>query len=102
MESLTLRRIASRTATYVVVAIFALFAAFPFIWATITMFKRDGDLYNPTHNPFLFKQPATLDNLTYGGVDPMLTRQVKELHDAAQRGEISWTDYEQQAAEVWS
>ena len=63
MESLTLRRIASRTATYVVVAIFALFAAFPFIWATITMFKRDGDLYNPTHNPFLFKQPATLDNL---------------------------------------
>jgi len=42
------------------------------------------------------------DNLTYGGVDPMLTRQVKELHDAAQRGEISWTDYEQQAAEVWS
>jgi len=63
VESLTLRRIASRTATYVVVAIFALFAAFPFIWATITMFKRDGDLYNPTHNPFLFKQPATLDNL---------------------------------------
>jgi glycosyltransferase involved in cell wall biosynthesis len=42
------------------------------------------------------------DNITYGGVDPALTRKVKELHDAAQRGDISWDDYEMQAAEVWS
>jgi glycosyltransferase involved in cell wall biosynthesis len=42
------------------------------------------------------------DNITYGGVDPELTRTVKDLHDAAQRGEISWDDYETQAAEVWS
>jgi hypothetical protein len=42
------------------------------------------------------------DNITYGGVDPELTRAVKELHDAAQRGEISWDDYETRAAEVWS
>jgi glycosyltransferase involved in cell wall biosynthesis len=41
------------------------------------------------------------DNITYGGVDPELTRKVKELHDAAQRGDISWNDYEMQAAEVW-
>jgi glycosyltransferase involved in cell wall biosynthesis len=42
------------------------------------------------------------DNITYGGVDPDLTRRVKDLHDAAQRGAISWSDYEEQAAEVWT
>jgi glycosyltransferase involved in cell wall biosynthesis len=42
------------------------------------------------------------DNITYGGVDPNRTRRVKELHDAAQRGEISWNDYEAKAAEVWT
>lgn len=41
------------------------------------------------------------DNITYGGVDPELTRQIKDLHESAQRGEISWDDYEKQAAEVW-
>jgi len=41
------------------------------------------------------------DNLTYGGVDPDLTRALKELSEAAERGEISWDEYEQRAAEVW-
>jgi len=41
------------------------------------------------------------DNLTYGGVEPERTRAVKELLDAAERGEISWHDYEEQVAEVW-
>jgi glycosyltransferase involved in cell wall biosynthesis len=42
------------------------------------------------------------DNLTYGGADPDRTRAVKELHDAAMRGELSWDDYEEKAAEVWA
>ncbi|HET6910792.1 MAG TPA: glycosyltransferase [Mycobacteriales bacterium] len=41
------------------------------------------------------------DNLTYGGVDPAQTRAVKQLLDAAQRGEISWEDYQAQLGEVW-
>ena len=41
------------------------------------------------------------DNITYGGVNPDVTRRAKELREAAERGEISWDDYEIQAAEVW-
>jgi hypothetical protein len=41
------------------------------------------------------------DNLTYGGTDPERTRAEKELREAAERGELSWAQYEQQAAEVW-
>lgn len=41
------------------------------------------------------------DNLTYGGVDPELTRLEKELREAAERGEITWEDYERRAVEVW-
>jgi len=41
------------------------------------------------------------DNLTYGGADPDRTRAAKELHEAAQRGEISWDEYSARAAEVW-
>ena len=41
------------------------------------------------------------DNLTYGGVDPEVTRLEKELRESAERGEISWDDYERRAAEVW-
>jgi cellulose synthase/poly-beta-1,6-N-acetylglucosamine synthase-like glycosyltransferase len=42
------------------------------------------------------------DNLTYGGVDPERTRAAKELHEAAVRGEITWDDYAERAAKVWS
>lgn len=43
-----------------------------------------------------------VDNITYGGVDPAKTRAAKELRDAAERGELSWKDYERLATEVWS
>lgn len=42
------------------------------------------------------------DNLTYGGADPDRTRAVKDLHDAALRGEISWDEYAAGAERVWS
>jgi ABC-type glycerol-3-phosphate transport system permease component len=59
----TVRRVGSRVAVYVVVGIFALFAAFPFLWAVITMFKADPDLYTAGNNPFLYHDPPTLANL---------------------------------------
>jgi len=59
----TVRRVGSRVAVYVVVGVFALFACFPFLWAIITMFKADPDLYTAGNNPFLYNDPPTLANL---------------------------------------
>jgi len=59
----TVRRVGSRVAVYVVVGAFALFASFPFLWAVITMFKADPDLYTAGNNPFLYNDPPTLANL---------------------------------------
>ncbi|HEU0154718.1 MAG TPA: carbohydrate ABC transporter permease [Stellaceae bacterium] len=46
-----------------IVAVFVVFAAFPFYWMLITTFKETRDLVNTAYNPFLFNLPPTLDNL---------------------------------------
>ena len=38
----------------------ALIAAGPFVWAAITAFKQDSDLYRRRNNPFVFNQEPTL------------------------------------------
>ncbi len=63
MTGSTARRIGARTAVYTVVGLFALFASFPFLWAIVTMFKADSDLYNASSNPFLYNDPPTLAHL---------------------------------------
>jgi multiple sugar transport system permease protein len=50
---------------YATALFFALFAALPFAWMILTVFKQNTDLYNPNNNPFLFHDPPTLDNITY-------------------------------------
>ena len=57
------RRAVGRVYIYTVIAIFVIFAAFPFAWATITMFKADSDLYTPSNNPFTYNKPATLSHV---------------------------------------
>lgn len=52
-----------KVAHWGVLAAFSAFAAFPFLWMLITMFKQTNDLLDPNHNPFVFHSPATLDNL---------------------------------------
>jgi len=52
-----------RIVVYGVVAFFCFFAASPFLWMLITMFKQDRDLYRAGNNPFLFNIPPTLDHL---------------------------------------
>lgn len=47
------------------VTAYALITAFPFYWMVITIFKANGDLYNPTNNPLWFNQPPTLSNVQY-------------------------------------
>jgi multiple sugar transport system permease protein len=49
--------------TYVVVILFCLFCAAPFLFMIINTFKQDADLYRPQNNPFIYNLPPTLDNL---------------------------------------
>ena len=39
------------------------FLGFPFVWMLITAFKRQSDLYDLKHNPFLFYEPPTLEHI---------------------------------------
>jgi multiple sugar transport system permease protein len=54
---------AGKAANFGIIAAFTAFAAFPFAWMLITTFKRTGDLLDPGHNPFLYHQPPTMENL---------------------------------------
>ena len=58
-----LKRQAKRFVLYGAVAFFCFFAASPFLWMLITMFKQDRDLYRTGNNPFLYNLPPTLDHL---------------------------------------
>lgn len=56
-------RAGAPVARSLVLAIFVLISIFPFIWATITIFKANADLYNPVHNPFLYNLPPTFSHI---------------------------------------
>ncbi|MGH7433143.1 MAG: carbohydrate ABC transporter permease [Candidatus Methylomirabilales bacterium] len=58
-----LKRLGARGTHLGIVALFTLFAAFPFYWMLVTTFKRTSDLMNTKNNPFLFNQPPTLEHL---------------------------------------
>jgi multiple sugar transport system permease protein len=45
--------------------VLCLFAIFPTLWMVITAFKRNGDLYDPSNNPFLFNLPPTLSHIGF-------------------------------------
>ena len=57
------RRKAGRVGLYGTVLAFVFLAAFPFVWAVITTFKRNQDLYNRDNNPFRFNLDPTLDHV---------------------------------------
>ena len=48
---------------YSVATFFVVFAALPFAWMIVTVFKQSSDLYNSKNNPLLFNDPPTLDNV---------------------------------------
>ena len=60
---MTARRARTYARVYTVVGLFALIASFPFLWAIVTMFKTDPDLYNVKNSPFLYNDPPTLSHL---------------------------------------
>ena len=57
------RTTGGKVAHWGVLAAFSAFAAFPFLWMLITMFKQTNDLLDPNHNPFIFHAPPTMENL---------------------------------------
>ncbi len=59
----TRRHRAGRLALYVVAVVSALAAAGPFVWAAITTFKQDSDLYRRRNNPFVFNETPTGDHI---------------------------------------
>jgi multiple sugar transport system permease protein len=63
MAAGTGRRWGLRLGHFGLVGLFAVFTAFPFYWMLITTFKRTTDLLKRGNNPFLYNEPATLENL---------------------------------------
>ncbi|TWP38698.1 carbohydrate ABC transporter permease [Leekyejoonella antrihumi] len=59
-----IRTIRGRISIYLLAFFFAVICGFPFLWATLTAFKQDPDLYSTGHNPFAFTMSPTLDNIT--------------------------------------
>ncbi len=57
------RRRWGRVGLYVIVGLLTLFAAFPFIWGTITAFKANQDLYSRDNNPFLYNFKPTFEHV---------------------------------------
>ena len=57
------RRRLNRAGLYALVLGFTFFAAFPFLWSLITVFKQDQDLYRRDNNPFIFNLPPTLQHV---------------------------------------
>jgi multiple sugar transport system permease protein len=59
------RQVQARVGLYLAAIMAALLAAGPFIWATITMFKQDPDLYARDNNPFIFNRSPTFEHVDY-------------------------------------
>jgi ABC-type glycerol-3-phosphate transport system permease component len=57
------KHVAGRVTLYVLAVLSALAAAGPFVWAAITTFKQDSDLYRRRNNPFIVNETPTLDHL---------------------------------------
>ena len=53
----------ARGVLYSVATFFTLFAALPFAWMILTIFKADSDFYKANNNPFLYNDPPTMANL---------------------------------------
>jgi multiple sugar transport system permease protein len=64
MAAAQARTVRGKIAVYTLALAFAVFSGFPFLWAALTMFRQNADLYDPTHNPFVLTRPATLGNIT--------------------------------------
>ncbi len=63
MMSERIRSCGARAAHWGILSVITIFLSFPFVWMLITTFKRQSDLYNLKHNPFLFYEPPTFEHI---------------------------------------
>ena len=52
------KRVGARGVLYATATFFALFAALPFAWMILTIFKQNTDLYNAQEQPLPLQRPA--------------------------------------------
>ena len=74
--SARVKKFGGDTAHYGIIAFFALFASFPFLWMVITTFKETNDLLDTENNPFIYNMPPTLENLRVLFFDTQFTQWV--------------------------
>ena len=63
MTAVQIKRWGADAARWSILCGITIFLAFPFGWMLITAFKRQSDLYDLKHNPFLFYEPPTLEHV---------------------------------------
>ena len=63
MNAVQIKRWGADAARWSILCGITIFLAFPFGWMLITAFKRQSDLYDLKHNPFLFYEPPTLEHV---------------------------------------
>lgn len=63
LRSIASRRRTAKIVRAIVLTVFTVALAFPFVWMAVTAFKRDSDLYNVNNNPFIFNETPTLAHL---------------------------------------
>ncbi len=68
------RHFVGRSAFYLVITLFTVFAALPFYVMLITAFKRNSDFFNPNANPFWFSQSPTLAHIQLLFQDTLFVR----------------------------
>jgi multiple sugar transport system permease protein len=59
------KRVGGRITLYLLAILAALVAAGPFVWAAITAFKQNQDLYSRDNNPFVFNLDPTTKHVDY-------------------------------------
>jgi multiple sugar transport system permease protein len=57
------RQLGGRALSAALLAVFVVFAAFPFYWMLVTTFKTTRDLMNRQNNPFVYNETPTLEHL---------------------------------------
>ena len=82
------KKIAGGVVNFGVLAAFTAFASFPFAWMLITMFKQTRDLLDPSHNPFIYPSPPTLEHLRVDPDDECSATQIGSWND--ERYSHSW------------
>ena len=60
-----MQRQVRKSGFYFGVVLLVLFSVLPILYAFITIFKKNTELFNPSSNPFIYEQGPTIDHLVF-------------------------------------